>query len=621
MESTVNASGDDGFGFSTPSFSTTGAVTVGITGGNSVTSWFRFPNINVPAGVTILSASVGFYSGGDSSSDLNIKIHGEKSNAPVAPSSYTDLTGRTLSTNFTAWTPGTWTTNQFVESPSLVNVVQELVDEFNGLNTLQLIVLNNSGTSSRFLGSQDSGFPAVLTIVYSTPTDIQFGTSFRSSLTGFYVLLDTLNFNESERRDVLYSDTRYGGKAINVKEKLTPVEFQCIVFGTTRDEMLRNSEKLANTITNPKGGLLEYLPDEATTTTYFTYEMSIIPKVSSKKLNRWDDIKREHNIHAMIFDVELMTHPFGHSRIFQAITPSQTTLSNSVNNHLDLLDIRGDVPALLQTKLTNLVAGQTLNKFYICSRSSLYSTLGTLVSSFEAEDAAELVGSWGIQVDAARSGGGYQRLSASDADWNRIVFDLPSNTQYEGLITILPVIRASSTSFKCRLAVYLNSTAVWVSRNQYSPELANIWHILYAGEFNFPPIALSSDFTTPLQLAIEFMLPSGSATLDVDFVQIMYSDESIMQVDIDTGRNVGATYGESLLLETGLDYIRKSLVLNDSDAITRYANSVYGTLSLLATKDTRLYVLFERLNGTHLPTDQVEVETNIIYRTTYPFRD
>lgn len=462
------------------------------------------------------------------------------------------------------------------------------------------------------------------TTVKLTPTNLDqivFGIGYQSSVaTGFYLLLDTLDFHESERREILYSETKYGGKAINTSDKLAPVEFSCIVFGTTRNEMLARSEQLAQAVGNIKGGLFEYTPDGVTTTSFYTYEMSAKPSLSSQKLNRWDDINRERGIFAMIFDVILTTQPFAHSNLFAAVTPSRSTLDNQGSyNWFDLLDVKGDVPALVQVKLTNPNAA-TLNRFYICSRSSVYSSLTTLVSYFEGENADIEIGTWTTVADATRSNGNYNRLTLSASVWGSALFNLPSTTQYEGLITVLPVLRASTLDVVCRVAIYLNNTLVWASPNQYIPETTK-WEILYAGEFNFPPLTLSNDVNATLQLAVEFL---GTGTVDVDFVSIFFSDEGIGQIDITTDASYGVAQNQSLLLETDLQNIRKAIVIDSGDNIVRMAKSIYGTLnSTIAIQDTRVFVLFQRLSGTdlHIPADDLNVTTQIIYRSTYPFRD
>lgn len=461
------------------------------------------------------------------------------------------------------------------------------------------------------------------TTVNLTPTNlpqIAFGIGYQSAVaTGFYLLLDTLNFHESDRREILYSETKYGGKAINYQDKLTPLEFSCIVFGTTRNQMLERSEQLAQTVGNVKGGLFEYTPDGVTTTSFYTYEMSAKPSLSNQKLNKWDDIARERGIFAMIFDVVLTTQPFVHSLSFQSIIPTDTTLVNTGSgNFFDLENIKGDVPALVQVKLTNPNA-QVLNRFYICSRSSVYSTLASLVSYFEGESADTLIGSWATVADATRSNGNYKRLTGSAITWGSLLFDLPSNDDYQGLITILPVIRASATTILCRAAIYLNDTLVWASPTQYAPETTK-WEILYAGEFNFPPITLSEDANAVLQLSVEFL---GTGTVDVDFVQVMFSDESIQQVDVTLDETFGVSQNQSLLLETDLQYIRKAMVIDSSDDVQRFAKSIYGTLSLNAFENTRFFALWQRLTGTslHLPADNITISTKVIYRSTYPFRD
>lgn len=464
--------------------------------------------------------------------------------------------------------------------------------------------------------------------LYPTNLDtIEFGASFWSAVnTGFYLIHDTLNFNEASRKEYLYSETRYGGKAINFKTNLTPITFTVIVFGSTRDLMLSRSEQLNQSVGNIKGGLFEYRPDDANTSTFYTYEASAVPQLTSLKFNRWDDLIKEHAIFAMSFDVTLMTQPIGHSQLFTSITPTDLIITNN-GDTFDLLDIKGDIPALVQVKLANINSGITLNRFYICSRSSIFSTLSTLTATFEAESGAT-VGTWTTDTEAGRSGGSIQRFLPFNANWNRLMFNISSSNQLDGLITVLPIVKATSLSFLCRLAVYIDDSLVWASSNIYSPEVINKWHIMYAGEFNYPPIVLSDDVSATLRLTLEVMLPTGSPsstdTFEVDMVQVMFSDEAIQQIDVTVDSTYGVTYGQELFLETDLDNMRKAIVTDGVGNVQRFSESIYGTLALTAYKDTRFFLAFQRLDDggdLHSPNDSLAIETNIIYRTTYPFRD
>ncbi len=89
---------------------------------------FRFTGITVPQGATIDSATFEPWCriiGNDG--DQKTNIYAEDADDPAAPTSYGDFDGRAMTTAFTAWDDVDYAEG-FIESPSIVDVIKELVD-------------------------------------------------------------------------------------------------------------------------------------------------------------------------------------------------------------------------------------------------------------------------------------------------------------------------------------------------------------------------------------------------------------------------------------------------------------------------------------------------------------
>jgi hypothetical protein len=134
----------------------------------------RFTNLGIPRGAIITSAAVTFRAiGADApntntgTTTLSIRAQAADSAAGFTSTRF-DISNRPLTTSAATWTPGSWSANTDVVSPSIAAVVQEVVGRTGWAsgNSLALIV---TGTGSRSAASyeSDSARAALLTVSYT----------------------------------------------------------------------------------------------------------------------------------------------------------------------------------------------------------------------------------------------------------------------------------------------------------------------------------------------------------------------------------------------------------------------------------------------------------------------
>ncbi|MBT0585785.1 pilus assembly protein PilY [Alteromonas sp. SM 2104] len=133
-------------------------------GTDTVHSGFRYQDLNIPRGATITNAFIRLTSGQLNTSSSTLTIRAEKTGDSTAFStSNRDISDRTTTTNEVVWD----TDNDFplseesIVSPSLVDVIQEVVDQSTwcGGNSLNILIEGTSsdGSSNRRALSNDEG--------------------------------------------------------------------------------------------------------------------------------------------------------------------------------------------------------------------------------------------------------------------------------------------------------------------------------------------------------------------------------------------------------------------------------------------------------------------------------
>lgn len=127
-------------------------ITLGSWGGY-FNDWIRFQNVNIPQGVTITEAYVKLTAiQSDSGTDCNVNCYFNDVDDAIAPLDTAEynalaLTGAVVWNGLSAWTDG----NQY-DTPSLVSILQNIIDRagFSSGNAVQLLIKNNASSTNAY---------------------------------------------------------------------------------------------------------------------------------------------------------------------------------------------------------------------------------------------------------------------------------------------------------------------------------------------------------------------------------------------------------------------------------------------------------------------------------------
>ncbi|MEL6922992.1 MAG: DUF2341 domain-containing protein, partial [Bacteroidota bacterium] len=119
---------------------------------------FRFRNISIPAGATILSANIEFESFDTRTANTaTVRIYADNAANPTDFDT-DDITPRTTTTQFEDWTFGNWSTDTRYSSPDISHIIQELVDDHGGLSGMPIaILLDANGNIERYAKAHELG--------------------------------------------------------------------------------------------------------------------------------------------------------------------------------------------------------------------------------------------------------------------------------------------------------------------------------------------------------------------------------------------------------------------------------------------------------------------------------
>ena len=139
---TVNA--DDGLSTSTGIFDGNN-IRIGQNGGNTRDSFFRFLDVQIPQAATIDVAFVTVSGDENSSAAVKTQIHAEDADDAVAPTTAAEHAADVRTTAFTTWDDEAVLIDVDVNSPSIVTVIQEIVDRGSWVpgNALMILVDDN----------------------------------------------------------------------------------------------------------------------------------------------------------------------------------------------------------------------------------------------------------------------------------------------------------------------------------------------------------------------------------------------------------------------------------------------------------------------------------------------
>ena len=131
-------------------------------------TFFRFRSLSIEKAVSLVSAKLSlYYLGGTGSSVVRIQAD-DADNSGIITSS-ADFNSRTKTTAYVDWTLGSYSAGNWIDSPDIKSVIQEVIDRegWASGNALQLLITKVSGTGERYVSGRESGAannPAILTL-------------------------------------------------------------------------------------------------------------------------------------------------------------------------------------------------------------------------------------------------------------------------------------------------------------------------------------------------------------------------------------------------------------------------------------------------------------------------
>ncbi len=145
----IAVSADDGYSNSGGLFSALGIdLRIGNLGGDNYDTFARFPSVNVKQGATVVEAFIqpaGRIASGGAGTRSNIAM--EDADDAVAPTSRAEHVADARTTAFTAWDGFTFAEDTYAQSPSIVDVVQEVVDRGSWASGNAMMVLWDNDAS------------------------------------------------------------------------------------------------------------------------------------------------------------------------------------------------------------------------------------------------------------------------------------------------------------------------------------------------------------------------------------------------------------------------------------------------------------------------------------------
>jgi len=138
-------------------------------------SFLRFTTVPIPAGATITGAYLQLKAYSSvSTTTCKVKIHFEAADNPTAPTTGSDLAGRSLGTGV-SWTIPAWTADTWYDSPEIKTALQAVINRggWSNNNALQVHIVDDSSSAGAYRqGSSwdrgDHSHVAKLIVTYTT---------------------------------------------------------------------------------------------------------------------------------------------------------------------------------------------------------------------------------------------------------------------------------------------------------------------------------------------------------------------------------------------------------------------------------------------------------------------
>lgn len=447
----------------------------------------------------------------------------------------------------------------------------------------------------------------------------------------YIIDLGSLDLRESERLEVAYSEgaSTDGGEAIAFHGPLVTISFDLIVQGSgvdedaARQQMLERVQTIEAAVCNVEGGTFEYKPTglgAGVRSTYYAYEQGQPPRVRAKTENNWDASPVEtapSYVCTIELEVELQTQPFATSDPDTPVSVlAQTTVYNqddSVVGYVTIQDsnLPGTIPALVQLRIRNLVSGTwaAIEKLWYARRTK--GTLGNFAPILEGgtPDTDSSV-HWSTESDTTRRSDNYQRYAPPEAAnnlWATSEYTISNITDHEGKAAIIVVCRSlAETREAWDLKATLEVANVVVETGVKNVATVGAWTVCILGELDIPPTPISADesYATKLYLYLRRTTGDEIQAIDIDFVQLLFVDEYVQQVNITDGY----TNSYRLLLEN----FKQELchIVNQATlAFEKVAEPLCELLKLEPGIDNRIDFIWERLRREVLVEDFEDYES------------
>ena len=143
-------SGDDGYWYGGQFYNSFDYCSLGDNGADGCNTFIRFANVTIPQGSTITSAYIKGTAKENNTEAVLLNIYGNDVDNAVAPTSAAEGNSLVDTTAFVVWdfTPA-WTSGSQYDTPSLVTILQEIVDRgsFASGNAIQIVIYDDGSTS------------------------------------------------------------------------------------------------------------------------------------------------------------------------------------------------------------------------------------------------------------------------------------------------------------------------------------------------------------------------------------------------------------------------------------------------------------------------------------------
>jgi len=123
-------------------------IAVGWNNTYGMNSWVRFPGVNIPRKSIISVAYLRVRVQSKVGNGASLEIFAEDAESPTYPTSLVDYNARVPTTNYVSWSISE--SSGYVNSPSLVSVVQEIIDKYT-CGSMQFL-LKGTGAGVNFTG-------------------------------------------------------------------------------------------------------------------------------------------------------------------------------------------------------------------------------------------------------------------------------------------------------------------------------------------------------------------------------------------------------------------------------------------------------------------------------------